>query len=102
MQLLWMEIWFGILYSFICGIGSILLYFYKDHRWYSNIICAIPSSILFEEGISCFHLLITQHILFIQTVFDLFFTFIFIKYFYKYSKKNVFWMTFIIFFLFTF
>ena len=97
MQLLWMEIWFRIFYSFICVIRSVLLYFYKDHRWYSNIICAIPSSILFAERISCFYLLITQHILFIQTVFDLLFTFIFIKYFYKYSKKqNEFWMTFII------
>ena len=64
MQLLWIEICIRIFYFFICGIGSILLYFYKDHRWYSNIICAIPSSILFAEGISCFHLLITQHIIY--------------------------------------
>ncbi|MGM9947301.1 hypothetical protein [Floccifex sp.] len=71
--------------SIVVSMGCSILYFWNKDKWYKNILYALPSSALLAEGISCLYLLITQHILLVQTIFDFIFGIGFIFYF----KNNI-------------
>ena len=57
--------------SLLCGLGSSVLYFWNDARWYSSILCALPVGALAAEGIACGIILAARHMLLGQTIFDL-------------------------------
>lgn len=57
--------------SLICGLGSAVLYFWNNPRWYSGILYALPAGALLAEGIACGIVLMTRHMLLGQTMFDL-------------------------------
>lgn len=57
--------------SLLCGIGSSILYFWNDSRWYSSVLFALPVGALFAEGIACGIILVLRHMLLGQTLFDL-------------------------------
>ena len=57
--------------SLPCGLGSAVLYFWNNPRWYSGILYALPTGALLAEGIACGIVLMTRHILLGQTMFDL-------------------------------
>lgn len=57
--------------SLLCGLGSAVLYFWNDSRWYGAVLCALPAGALLAEEIACGILLMTRHMLLGQTIFDL-------------------------------
>lgn len=57
--------------SLLCGLGSAVLYFWNNPRWYSGILYALPAGALLAEGIACGIVLMTRHMLLGQTMFDL-------------------------------
>ena len=57
--------------SLLCGIGSAVLYFWNQARWYSSILYALPVGALLAEGIACGIILVSKHMLLGQTIFDL-------------------------------
>ena len=57
--------------SLLCGIGSSVLYFWNDSRWYSSVLSALPAGALLAEGIACGIVLASKHMLLGQTFFDL-------------------------------
>ncbi|MGN1275377.1 MAG: hypothetical protein ACI4UK_00105, partial [Floccifex sp.] len=75
--------------SIAVAIGCSILCFWNKEKWYKNILYALPSSALLAEGISCLYLLITQHILLVQTVFDFIFGIGFILYFKKKISNEI-------------
>lgn len=56
--------------SLLCGLGSAVLYFWNDRRWYSSVLYAFPTGALLAEGIACGIVLVTRHMLLGQAVFD--------------------------------
>lgn len=56
--------------SLLCGLGSAVLYFWNDRRWYSSVLYAFPAGALFAEGIACGIVLVTRHMLLGQMAFD--------------------------------
>lgn len=57
--------------SLLCALGSAVLFFWNDLRWYSSILYALPAGALLAEAIACASVLVTRRMLLGQTIFDL-------------------------------
>ena len=57
--------------SVVCGIGSCVLYFWNKKNLFRSVLLALPASWMLAEGIACLYVLLNQHMLLAQTIFDL-------------------------------
>ena len=89
-----------LIYSLLavgCGIGSMILYCWNRKNHIGAVLAAMPTSGMFAEAIGCIWMLVKHHTLFIQTVFDIVFGFIFIWLLYPNTRyKKLYWITFVV------
>lgn len=59
--------------SFVCGIGSFVLYYWNKDNLFNSVLLAMPTSGMLAEANGCIYMLINRRMLLAQTIFDLFF-----------------------------
>lgn len=66
-----------LILSVACGIGSFVLYYWNKDNIFSSVLYALPASGMLAEGIGCLYILINDHMLLAQTLFDFLFALLF-------------------------
>lgn len=80
--------------SVVCGIGSFILYFWNKNNKAGSILYALPASGMLAEAIGCMVVLVNNHMLLAQTIFDFVFAFLFgILLFKKANNKIIYTVT---------
>lgn len=77
------------LLSVACGVGSFVLYNWNKENKVSSILYALPASGMLAEAIGCLFVLVNQHMLLAQTLFDFFFALLFGAALFKKAKNKM-------------
>ena len=72
----------------VCGAGSFILYFWNKDNKVSSILYALPASGMLAEAIGCMVVLVNDHMLLGQTIFDFVFALLFGVLLYKKANNK--------------